>query len=336
MFEKYLITGATGFLGRTVLAQLKDAKAEVRALVMDGDPLARELPQNVRVMTGDVCDEAALERFFAGADEHTCVIHCAGMISVATHPGDRIYRVNVDGTRNILKFCSQCGVGKLVYVSSVHAIPEKPKGTEIAETTVFSPELVRGDYAKSKAMATALALQAAKEGLNASVVFPSGIIGPGDMGKGSITNMLLSFLAGKLPLAVKGGYDFVDVRDVAAGILACAERGLPGHGYILSGHYATIRDILELVKKTVNLRRSVSYLPICFAKLVAPIYEKISLRRREPLYFTPYSIAVLDSNGAFSRNAAATTLGYTPRPLSSTIRDTVVWLKEKMGGKSQV
>ena len=336
MFEKYLSTGATGFLGRTVLAQLKDAKAEVRALVMDGDPLARELPQKVRVVTGDVCDEAALGRFFAGADEHTCVIHCAGMISVATHPGDRIYRVNVDGTSNILKFCRKCGVGKLVHVSSVHAIPEKPKCTEIAETTAFFPELVRGDYAKSKAMATALVLQAAKEGLNASVVFPSGIIGPGDLGKGSITNMLLSFLAGKLPLAVKGGYDFVDVRDVAAGVIACAEHGLPGHGYILSGHYATIRDILELVKKTVNLRRSVSYLPICFAKLVAPIYEKISLRRREPLYFTPYSIAVLDSNGAFSRNAAATTLGYTPRPLSSTIRDTVVWLKEKMGGKSQV
>lgn len=258
------------------------------------------------------------------------------MISVATHPGDRIYRVNVDGTRNILKFCRQCGVGKLVYVSSVHAIPEKPKGTEIAETTTFSPELVRGDYAKSKAMTTALVLQAAKEGLNASVVFPSGIIGPGDLGKGSITNMLLSFLAGKLPLAVKGGYDFVDVRDVASGVVACAERGLPGHGYILSGQYATIRDILELVKKTVNLRRSVSYLPISFAKLVAPLYEKISLRRREPLYFTPYSIAVLDSNGTFSRSAATTALGYTPRPLSDTIRDTVVWLKEKMGGKSQV
>ena len=310
-----------------MLAQLRDTKAEIRALVMEGDPLARELTHNVRVITGDVCDEAALGRFFAGADEHTCVIHCAGMISVATHPGDRIYRVNVDGTRNILKFCCKCGVGKLVHVSSVHAIPEKPKR--------FSPSAVWGDYAKSKAMATALVLQAAKEGLNASVVFPSGIIGPGDLGNGSITNMLLSFLAGKLPLAVKGGYDFVDVRDVASGVIACAEHGLPGHGYILSGHYATIRDILELVKKTVNLRRSVSYLPISFAKLVAPIFEKISLHRREPLYFTPYSIAVLDSNGAFSRSAAATALGYTPRPLSSTIRDTVVWLKEKMGGKSQ-
>ena len=120
------------------------------------------------------------------------------------------------------------------------------------------------------------------------------------------------------------------MRDVAAGVIACAEHGLPGHGYILSGHYATIRDILELVKKTVNLRRNVSYLPISFAKLVAPLYEKISLRRKGSLYFTPYSIAVLDSNGACSRSAAATALGYTPRPLSSTIRDTVLWLKEKM------
>ena len=334
MYEKYLITGATGFLGRTVLAQLQDTQAEIRALVMDGDPLAREIPENVRSVSGDVCDKAALERFFESADAHTCVIHCAGIISVASRPGDRIYRVNVDGTRNILKFCRKHGVAKLVYVSSVHAIPEKPKGTEIAETTVFSPDLVKGDYAKSKAMATSLVLQAAKDGLNASVVFPSGIIGPGDLGKGSITNMLLSFLAGKLPLAVRGGYDFVDVRDVAGGVIACAQRGQAGHGYILSGHYATIRDILELVKKTVNLRRSVSYLPICFAKMIAPFYERISLRRREPLYFTPYSIAVLDSNGLFSREAAATALGYAPRPLCNTIRDTVAWLKIKMSVKS--
>ena len=89
------------------------------------------------------------------------------------------------------------------------------------------------------------------------------------------------------------------------------------------------------MKKTLNLRRSVSYLPIGFAKLVAPIYEKISLHKHEPLYFTPYSIAVLDSNGMFCRSAAAAAFGYDPRPLSSTIRDTILWLKEKMGGKTQ-
>ncbi|MBS7263122.1 MAG: NAD-dependent epimerase/dehydratase family protein [Eubacteriales bacterium] len=328
MFQKYLVTGAGGFLGRAVLAELKKKKAEIRALVLENDPLTAERPDGVDVVVGDVCDDASLERFFSGADRRTCVIHCAGIVSVASHPGERLYQVNVGGTNHILRHCEKRGVGKLVYVSSVHAIPERPKGTEITEEAVFSPDLVKGDYAKSKALATALVFEAASRGLNASVVFPSGIIGPGDSGKGSITHMLLSFLAGKLPLAVKGGYDFVDVRDVAAGIAACAERGAPGRGYILSGQYASIRDILKAAQNTLRLKRAVTFLPLCLAKLVAPFYEKRSLRKKQPLYFTPYAVAVLDSNSRFSRKSAAAALGYAPRSLQSSIRDTVLWLKK--------
>lgn len=330
MFHTYLVTGASGFLGRAVLDGLKEKGAEVRALVMKNDPLAGEVPDWVCVVSGDVCDDASLNRFFSGADENTCVIHCAGIVSVASRPGDRIYRVNVGGTNNILRHCERAGVGKLVYVSSVHAIPEKPKGTEITEDAVFSPDLVRGDYAKSKAIATALVFEAANRGLNASVVFPSGIIGPGDVGKGSITNMLLSFLAGKLPVAVKGGYDFVDVRDVAAGIISCAGQGQHGRGYILSGQYATIRDILNAAKDALGLKRAVSFLPICFAKLIAPLYEKRSLRKKQALYFTPYAVAVLDSNSLFDRSAAAAAFGYAPRSLQNSIRDTVLWLKQSV------
>jgi len=311
-----------------VLSELKEKNTEVRALVMENDPLAKELPHWVSVVYGDVCDDASLDRFFSGADGKACVIHCAGIVSVASRPGDRIYRVNVGGTNNILRHCEKSGVGKLIYVSSVHAIPEKPKGTEITEDAVFSPEMVHGDYAKSKTIATSLVFEAASRGLNASVVFPTGIIGPGDVGKGSVTNMLLSFIAGKLPLAVKGGYDFVDVRDVAAGIVACSEHGKAGHGYILSGQYATIRDILNAAKDALGLKRSVSFLPICFAKLIAPLYEKRSLRKKQTLYFTPYAVSVLDSNSKFSRAAAAASFGYAPRSLQSSIRDTVLWLKK--------
>ena len=328
MFNKYLVTGASGFLGRTVLSELKEKNTEVRALVMENDPLAKELPHWVSVVYGDVCDDASLDRFFSGADGKACVIHCAGIVSVASRPGDRIYRVNVGGTNNILRHCEKSGVGKLIYVSSVHAIPEKPKGTEITEDAVFSPEMVHGDYAKSKTIATSLVFEAASRGLNASVVFPTGIIGPGDVGKGSVTNMLLSFIAGKLPLAVKGGYDFVDVRDVAAGIVACSEHGKAGHGYILSGQYATIRDILNAAKDALGLKRSVSFLPICFAKLIAPLYEKRSLRKKQTLYFTPYAVSVLDSISQFSRAAAPASFGYAPRSLQSSIRDTVLWLKK--------
>ena len=135
MFTQYLVTGATGFLGRRVTAQLLNEGKKVGALVLKGDPLTAYLPGGVDVTFGDVCDDEAVGRFFSGADSRTCVIHCAGIVSVATHPGDRIYRVNVGGTETVLRHCEKNGIGKLVYVSSVHAIPEKPKGTRITEKT---------------------------------------------------------------------------------------------------------------------------------------------------------------------------------------------------------
>ena len=327
MFDKYLVTGATGFLGRTVVAELiKNGKA-VKALVLENDELFRTLPKNADVVYGDVCDDRSLERFFTGADEKTCVIHCAGIISVASRPSDKIYKVNAGGTNNVVRRCERHGVGKLVYVSSVHAIPEKPKGRVTDEKFTLSFSSVRGDYAKSKAMATSLVFEAAKRGLNASVVFPSAIIGPGDIGKGSITNMLLSFLSGKLPLAVKGGYDFVDVRDVAAGILSCAERGRAGENFILSGHYATIRDVLDSAKRATGSGRSPLYLPICLAKLVAPIYEKRCLKKKKPLYFTPYAVSVLSSNSRFSRAAAEAAFCYSPRSIDESVEDMILWLR---------
>ncbi len=250
MFDKYLVTGATGFLGRAVADELVRRRAQVYALVLHNDPYINLLPKEVHTVTGDVCDESSLADFFADADGRTCVIHCAGIVSVASRPGSRFYQVNVGGTWRVLRQCMEHDVGKMVYVSSVHAIPEKPKGCIITEDCEFSPGLVDGDYAKSKATATELVFAAAERGLNASIVFPSGIIGPGDLQGGSFTSMAKSFLAGKLPLAVRGGYDFVDVRDVANGLLACSESGEPGKGYILSGHYATIRKMLQLVGKT--------------------------------------------------------------------------------------
>lgn len=326
MFKKYYITGATGFLGRHVIMALAGKKADIFALVMENDPHARELPEWVNVCRGNVCDNASLKDFLTEADEESCLIHCAGVVSVASRPGEKIYKVNVGGTRNILRHAEEKRIGKMVYVSSVHAIPEKPKGTEITEETSFSPELVKGDYAKSKAMATALAFEAAERGLNISIVFPSGIIGPGDT-DGSVTYMLRTLSRGRLPMAVKGGYDFVDVRDVAAGIMDCTEKGVPGHGYILSGQYVQLREILETAKEAMHIRRGISYLPVKLAKLVAPLYEKWSLRKKRPLFFTPYAVAVLESNGRFSRRAAAAAFGYQPRDFKSSIRDMVKWIK---------
>ena len=329
MYKKYFVTGATGFLGKAVVQRLLTKAADIYALVMKDDPLAGTLPNGIHVCVGNVCDPSSLDSFLDGADGQSCVIHCAGIVSVASRPGEQLYKVNVGGTKNIVNACISHSVGKLVYVSSVHALTEKPKGIEIdAETDAFNPDRLVGDYAKSKAMATRVVLDAARASLDASIVLPSGIIGPGDTAGGSITELLLSFLAGKLPIAVKGGYDFVDVRDVAAGIVSCAEKGVRGKCYILSGHYATIRDILETVGRSTGIKKAVSYLPVVLAKIIAPFYELDSIRRKKKLFFTPYAVHVLQSNALFSGKAAAKDLGYAPRSLKETLIDTVKWLKK--------
>ena len=201
MFDQYLVTGATGFLGRAVAEELVRRRAQVHALVLRDDPYIHLLPKEVHTVIGDVCVESSLTDFFADADSRTCVIHCAGIVSVASRPGSKLYQVNVGGTWRVLRQCMEHNVGKMVYVSSVHAIPEKSKDCIITEDCEFSPGLVDGDYAKSKATATELVFDAAERGLNASIVFPSGIIGPGDIQGGSFTSMAKSFLRGKLPFA---------------------------------------------------------------------------------------------------------------------------------------
>ena len=326
MYNRYLITGATGFLGRAVVEQLVRLNVRIDALVLHNDSSAALLPKEVHTVIGDVCEDDSLEQFFADADNNTCVIHCAGIISVASRSGTKLYQVNVGGTQNVVLQCLKRHIGKMVYVSSVHAIPEKPKNCVITEDCEFSPGLVDGDYAKSKAAATEMVFSAARKGLNVSIVFPSGIIGPGDVLGGSFTSMAKSFLTGKLPFAVRGGYDFVDVRDVAKGILACAESGEPGKGYILSGHYITIRRMLQIVGKAARLIYRPICLPLKLARLAAPYYERRCLKEKKPLFFTPYSIAVLGSNGRFTHDAATERFAYRPRPIEETLRDMTAWL----------
>ena len=334
---EYIVTGATGFLGGAVVRELISRGRSVTALALPGDPLLPLLPEGAIVRFGDVTDRATLIPVFEGA-EGCRVIHCAGMVSVAAGQGEALGRINVQGTENIAGLCLEYGAKRLVYVSSVHAIPERPMGEVITEECRVSPELVHGAYAKSKAAANKKVLLAAEKGLDAGIVYPSGIIGPGDRGMGSMTVMLRSFLRGRLPAGVCGGYDFVDVRDAAAGAVSCADSGRPGEGYILSGRYASIKELLTLVGRLSGRRAPGLFLPRRLAGLAAPIFERRSIRRGEKPFFTPYSISVLGSNGNFSHKKASDELGYSPRDLSDTLSDTLRWYPRclyKKGGLSR-
>lgn len=331
MADIYLVTGATGFLGSHVVQQLLAQGKRVRALVLPGDKTVASLPASVDIVPGDVTDMDSLRRFFAHTpDESLYVIHCASIITMAWEVEERVHRINVGGTRNIIDLCLEHDVRKLVYVSTVHAIPEKPHGQVISEVDNLDPALVEGSYAKTKAEATQMVLDSARQrGLHASCVHPSGLCGPGDMQGGYLTQMFIDYDQGHIPAGVKGGYSFADVRDVAAGIVACLEKGRDGTSYILGGHYVTIRQIFDVLHDDLGMRKTRLYVPLWVARLFLPLFTLwYKLRRQKPV-FSRYSLFTLGVNGRFSSERAESELGFVSRPFPDIIKDAVTWLRKE-------
>ncbi len=323
----YLVTGAAGYLGNVIVGRLAAEGCDVRALVLPGDPAAAKLPGRVEICTGDLLDPEALERFFdTGADTERIVIHSAGIVSTTSSFSQAMYDVNVTGTKRIVDQCFREQVRKLVYVSSVHAMPVLPKGQRMAETTVFSPEKVNGPYAKTKAEATAYVFEAVRKGLDASVVFPAGICGPGSYGNGHMVQLLVDYCRGRLPAGVRGGFDFVDVRDVADGVISCCRNGKKGEGYILSGRYVSVREMLDLFHRETGRKKTKWFLPIWVARIFVPFFwMHYRLWKKTPL-FSGYSLYTLRCNADFSHDKASKELGYSVRPFPETVADTVKWM----------
>jgi len=322
----YLVTGATGHLGNTIIQKLILSGKRVRALVLPGDRLREHLPYGTELCFGDVFDIETLYPFFESGGDELIVFHCAAIISITTGQEQRIYNINVQGTKNIVDLCVKNKVKKLVHVSSVHAIPVLPKGETMTEITEFSPRRVRGVYAKTKAEASSYVLAAAAAGLNASIVHPSGIIGPNDNGCSPMTELFLNLGAKKLPACVTGGYDFVDVRDVADGILSCCENGRSGECYILSGNYISVPVIIRTISEAMGVKIPIT-LPIWIAKAAAPFAELYAKLSKTTALFTSYSLYTLSSNSLFSNKKAEKELGFKSRPFRETVADTVNWLK---------
>ena len=321
MKKLFIITGANGHLGGTIVRMLNGRPVQVRGLVF-GDKKKQDTG-SIHYYSGDVREPETLRPLFEGCEDmETIVIHTAGIIDISNHVSPELYDVNVNGTKNILALCREYPVKRLVYVSSVHAIPEQKRGNVTGEIRDFSPDAVVGGYAKTKAEATREVRRAAQEGLDAVVVHPSGILGPYDRSGNHLVQMVAEYLHGTLPACVKGGYDFVDVRDVAEGCLLAAEKGRKGECYILSDRYCEIREGLEIAG-AVSGKKKLPVLPLWMAKMAAPFIQLHARRKkRRPLY-TAYSLHVLGTGERFSHKKATEELGYHPRDLKVTIRDMV-------------
>lgn len=330
MKKIYIITGANGFLGNNIVRKLvQDKENEVRALVLPNDRIKSLDGLNCKIYYGDVTKEETLEEIFnVEENAEIFVIHCAAIVYIKTKNNPKVYDVNVNGTKNIIKKVLEKNA-KLVYVSSVHALSEKFNNEIITEIKDFDPNKVQGQYAKTKAETAKYVLEMVKNNnLNACIVHPSGIIGPYDFGNSHLTQLIMDFANRKLAACVKGGYDFVDVRDVADGVISACYKGKKGECYILSNRYVEIKELLDTISEVRNIKKIKSIIPMWLAKLTAPLSEIYYAILKQPPLYTKYSLYTLNSNSNFSNEKAKLELGYKNRELKETIKDTVNWLKE--------
>lgn len=350
--KTYFITGANGFLGNNLIrilnanndsASAQQPANRVRALVLEGSDVTSLDGLACQTVTGDITKPETLPHlldpnsFDATNEERPCIVHCAGVIDVKARPNPAVFAVDVQGTANMIAACEcfeqACGVRPwFVHVGSVHAIPEKPQGQQISEPQRFDPDEIIGQYAKAKAKAARMVLDAAHEGrIDGCVVLPSGLIGPFDFSPESMKRLMFDVAKGKLPACVQGGYDFADVRDVAQGIASACLRGESGQSYILSNQTVSIKEICDLVCDFVGRPHLKLNVPAWLARLCTPFTEAYyALAHKAPLY-TAYALHTLTSNSNFSHEKAARELGYTTRPLEETVFDMMAWMETQPG-----
>ena len=326
-----LVTGAAGHIGNVLARELVNRGQTVRALLMPGEDAAPLQDLSVELVEGDVLDFCSLQAAFEGVE---VVYHLAGLISILPGKDPLVQTVNVLGTRNVIQAARLAGVRRLVYTSSIHALQRVPHGILIDENIPFDSQHAISAYDHSKAQASLEVLKAVQEGMDAVIACPTGVIGPYDFRRSEMGKLIIDCLKNKLMFYVDGAYDFVDVRDVAAGLILVGEHGRTGQTYILSGERLSVRDIFKHVQEIIGRRLVCLKIPINLARLAAsltPLHYRLT--RIKPR-ITSYSLATLASNSVISHAKAMLELGYSPRPLRETLADTIRWFRQQRGWKA--
>jgi dihydroflavonol-4-reductase len=316
-----LITGAAGHLGNVLTRELLKRGEKVRALVLPGEKLVSLEGLDVEIIEGNILNPEVLLKACEGVRH---VYHMAALVGITQDSIELMRRVNIQGTANVIEAARLSGVERLIYTSSIHAFERPEHGTVIDESIPFDTNNPAGPYDQTKAEASVLVMDAAKKGLDTVTVCPTGVIGPFDFSRSEMGGMFLDWMKKQPSISMEGHFDFVDVRDVALGQIAVAEKGRSGEVYLLPGHH-DISGLRRLVQQVMGFTTTEIKFSAKFATLLAPIAEvfyKVSKTRPR---FTKYAVETLQSNSQVSHEKAERELGYQARSMAETVKDTVEW-----------
>jgi len=321
--ERILVTGATGFLGSAVARAFVAAGYPVRVTLRDGSPRGNLADLEAETAVADLGDPGSMRAALEGCGG---LVHVAADYRLFVPDPAPMYRVNVEGTRELMKAAQEAGVRRVVYTSSVAVLGHRDDGAPADETTPSTHADMIGHYKRSKFLAEAAVRHLVNEqGLPAVTVNPSAPVGPRDIKPTPTGRMVLDAARGRMPAYIDTGMNIVHVDDAAAGHLAAYERGRVGERYVLGGDNLALSDILAQIAHLMGRRAPRLRLepgPLVPLAWCAEAWALITGTRP---FFTRDQLAMARYPMYYSSRKAERELGYAHRPAGQAFADAITW-----------
>jgi dihydroflavonol-4-reductase len=312
------VTGGAGRLGNVLVRALLQEKHTVRVLEPSERPMPSLAGLKVEMVHGSVLDPQVVQRAVEGAE---VVYHVAAKINLSKDRDGSIFAVNVRGTQHVVDAVLATGK-RLVHCSSHHALERVPLDKPLDEERPLALNDVC-DYHRSKAQAEQLVIDAVKQrGLNAVIVNPATMIGPYDFEPSMIGRPLVALAKGELPAVIEAVSDYVDVRDVALGMIAAAQKGVRGERYLLSGEVVSMSALVDVWSEITGVRPPRIRLPLWVGWAFVPAAAVWSMVSGKDSPLTPGHLRAAISTKVVSQAKAKAALDYRPRSVRDSLLDT--------------
>lgn len=318
-----LVTGGSGFIGGALVDRLLAEGRDVRALARSDEAIAALAARGATPVRGDVLDLESLVDAMRGCD---VVFHAAGVNVMCARDPRPMYRVNVEGSGNVVRAAVTTGVRRVVYTSSASAIGEA-RGTIGHENSPHRGSYL-SHYERSKHLAERRVLTWAQQlGLDVVSVNPSSVQGPGRLGGSA--RLLLDLVNGKLPVVVQTDLSIVDIDDCTAGHVLAEADGARGERYLLNGFTIGVRDAVAVLRRMTGRPDRVRFVPRWLVPAAGEIVQLVGDLGRRELPLCREAVRTLLHGHRYDGSRAERELGLAYTPMEETVRRTIAWYAER-------
>jgi len=322
--QKALVTGAAGFIGSNVVRELLDEGVDVRAMVLPGEDERNLAGVDVEKVPGNILDPPSLDAALSGCDT---LFHLAALYSLHA-PRRAFFDVNLQGSRNMLWAAKKADLEKIVYTASIAALGLKAGKLPSDEETEFN-QYGANDYVLTKYMSQQEALTFAREGMPIVVVNPCFPYGEGDVVPTPTGKVILDLANQANFMSYDGGYNIVDVKDVARGHVLAAKKGRIGEKYILGNRNVTLTELFEMVTEAAGIRTRIIKMPLTLARIYGFLWEKNALRTGTQPTVTHREVAYSHKWLFYDTSKAQRELGLEPTPVEVSLERAIEWFRRE-------